>query len=88
MTLLPCRVRVERGGPLAATVEMTSRLLEPERVLEGYRRLADTERTARLEETLAAKDEETVRLRAELARREVAVAQLTEVVGTLDGGRQ
>jgi hypothetical protein len=84
MTLSPCRVQVKRGGPREGDGELVARLEESERVLDGYRREAQSERNARLEAALAARDAEIDRLRSELARREAAVTQLTKVVESLN----
>jgi hypothetical protein len=85
MTLSSCRVRVERGDPAAHNQEIAYRLEESERVLDGYRRQADTERGARLEAELAERDNELTRLRAELVRSQAAIGQLTRAVDSLSG---
>lgn len=82
MTMPACRVRVERAAG-GGDGEMASRLQESERVLDGYRREAQSERMARLEAEGRAADAENARLRGELARARVAIVQLTTAVTTL-----
>jgi hypothetical protein len=85
MTMSACRVQVERVETTAGVNhEIARRLEESEQVLDGYRREAHSERTARLESELAARDAEIARLKEELTRSSTAIGQLTKVIDGLN----